>query len=71
MPTNYNIGVQVTSTAVALVGMSPTIALTGVAPFIQRHVNGWLVPQPQTVLTGNSSAVVHAVGFTNTAMPGA
>jgi hypothetical protein len=56
------LGVTTTSTAVA------SVNLTGEAmfgrPFVVKHQYGDLTFTAQTVLTGNSSAVVHTTGFT-------
>jgi hypothetical protein len=56
------LGVTTTSTAVASVNATAE-AMFG-RPFIVRHQYGDLTFTAQTVLTGNSSTVVHTTGFT-------
>lgn len=58
-PTVYSVGVQATTALVT------TTARTDWGPVIIKTVQpGPVVHQPTTVLTGNSSAVVHASGYT-------
>jgi hypothetical protein len=59
MPTAYSIGVQATTALVT------TTARTDWGPVIIKTVQaGPVVHSPTSVLTGNSSATVHASGFT-------